>query len=403
MNGWKIVPLSKVCSIDKNKHDGSSLPYVGMEDIEGGTGNFLGSRTPQTVQSSTFSFTPKHLLYGRLRPYLNKVMLPDFSGHCSSEIFPILVSSSLERSFLFYWLINEKTVEKINRTCTGARMPRANVKEVLKFDFPLPPLSEQKRIVEILDKAFEGIDRAIANTQKNLANARELFDSYLNNIFDIKGDKWETKQLKLEDILQKTETINPKQYPDSDFEYIDISGVCNKKFVIEKTSNFKGKDAPSRARRLVKKDDILFATVRPTLKRITAIPSHLDGQVCSTGFFVLRPKDFINSKFLFYFLFSKNFIDSMASLQKGASYPAVNDGDVKNQFIFFPPLSEQKRIVEKLDQLLTQTQRLETIYQRKLEALQELKQSLLHKAFTGELTNPSTSLRNNPTVKEVAA
>ena len=72
MGGWKIVSLGAVCSIDKSKYDGSNLPYVGMEDIESGTGRFLGSLKPQTVKSSTFQFTPKHLLYGRLRPYLNK-------------------------------------------------------------------------------------------------------------------------------------------------------------------------------------------------------------------------------------------------------------------------------------------------------------------------------------------
>ena len=142
---WKIIPLGEVCSIDKMKYRSSNLPYVGMEDVESGTGNFLGSLEPKTVQISTFKFTPEHLLYRRLRPYLNKVMLPSFSGHCSSEIFPISVSKNLDRYFLYYWLTNQKTVKRINLTSTGTRMPRANVKEVLKFTFSLPPLPEQKR------------------------------------------------------------------------------------------------------------------------------------------------------------------------------------------------------------------------------------------------------------------
>jgi type I restriction enzyme S subunit len=195
VSDWRVVELGKVCSIDKLKCESSNLPYVGMEDIEGGTGRFLGSLEPKTVKSSTFRFTPNHLLYGRLRPYLNKVMLPDFEGHCSSEIFPIAVENCLDRSFLFYWLTERRTVERINRTSTGARMPRANVKEILNFEFPLPPIAEQKQIVAILDEAFEGIDGAIANTERNLANARELFESYLNAIFTRKDDGWVEKKL----------------------------------------------------------------------------------------------------------------------------------------------------------------------------------------------------------------
>ncbi len=182
-NRWEVVPLGKVCWVDKLQYSGSNLPYVGMEDIESGTGRFLGSLEPRNVQSSTFKFTPKHLLYGRLRPYLNKVMLPSFYGHCSSEIFPIAVSEKLDRSFLFYWLTSNSTVERINRTCTGARMPRANVKSILNFDFLLPPLPEQKQIVAILDEVFEEIDRAIGNTEKNLAALQELKQSILQKAF----------------------------------------------------------------------------------------------------------------------------------------------------------------------------------------------------------------------------
>ena len=180
MTGWIYKVLSSVCEIDKLQELNKDLPYVGMEDMESNTGRFLGSLDPQTVKSSTFKFDAEHVLYGRLRPYLNKVLVPNFSGHCSTEIFPLKPSSELDRGFLFYWLTMSGTVDQINRTCTGARMPRANMKEVMTFQIPLPPLHEQKRIVAILDEAFAGIDAAIANTEKNLANARELFESYLN-------------------------------------------------------------------------------------------------------------------------------------------------------------------------------------------------------------------------------
>ena len=132
---------------------------------------------------------------------------------------------------------------------------------------------------------------------------------------------WQTK--KLGEVLQKTETINPMQSPETEFDYIDVSSVSNATFQIAETQHLKGRDAPSRARRLVKTNDVLFATVRPTLQRIAIVPEHLDNQVCSTGYFVLRPKPEVDYRFVFYSLFTEDFMGQMENLQKGASYPAV--------------------------------------------------------------------------------
>jgi type I restriction enzyme, S subunit len=93
--GWQYRKLGEVCGFDKNQGLHKNRPYVGLEHIESQTGRFIGSIDPIEVKSSTFKFTPEHLLYGRLRPYLNKVMLPDFAGHCSTEIFPILPNPGL--------------------------------------------------------------------------------------------------------------------------------------------------------------------------------------------------------------------------------------------------------------------------------------------------------------------
>ncbi|HQU37510.1 MAG TPA: restriction endonuclease subunit S, partial [Anaerolineales bacterium] len=155
---------------------------------------------------------------------------------------------------------------------------------------------------------------------------------------------------KLGDVLQKTETVNPTQKPNEEFLYVDVSSVNNQNYSIENTTLLKGKDAPSRARKLIKAGDVIFATVRPTLKRIAIIPEEYDGQVCSTGYFVLRAKEFISNKYIFYFLQSGDFMGKMEKLQKGASYPAVTDNEVRAQEIPLPPLPEQKRIVSLLDE-----------------------------------------------------
>ncbi|MDP4029831.1 MAG: restriction endonuclease subunit S, partial [Gallionella sp.] len=145
--GWQTKTLGEVCVVDKSQGIYRNLPYVGLENIESNTGQFIGSTEPLEVKSSTFKFTPDHVLYGRLRPYLNKVMLPDFTGHCSTEIFPLKPRPGLSREFLRYWFLTDERVEQIDATSTGARMPRANMNAVLDFEFLLPQISEQQRIV----------------------------------------------------------------------------------------------------------------------------------------------------------------------------------------------------------------------------------------------------------------
>lgn len=191
---------------------------------------------------------------------------------------------------------------------------------------------------------------------------------------------WQTKTFG--EILQKTETVNPLQSPEAEFDYIDVSSVSNATFQIEATQRLKGKNAPSRARKLVRANDILFATIRPTLKRIAIVPAHLDKQVCSTGYFVLRPKPGIDHRFLYYSLFTKDFTGQMEGLQKGASYPAVTDGDVKARVIPVPPLPEQQRIVAILDQALDGIATAKANFEANLQNARALFESHLQSVFT---------------------
>jgi type I restriction enzyme S subunit len=191
---------------------------------------------------------------------------------------------------------------------------------------------------------------------------------------------WQTKTFG--EILEKTESINPILSPETDFEYIDVSSVSNQSFRIEETHSIKGKDAPSRARQLVRANDILFATVRPTLQRIAIVPDELDKQVCSTGYFVLRPKKAINYRFLFYSLFTEDFMSQMSSLQKGASYPAVTNGEVGAQSLSFPPLPEQRRIVGILDEALDGIAAAKANAEKNLQNARALFESHLQDVFT---------------------
>ncbi|MFA7122469.1 MAG: restriction endonuclease subunit S [Candidatus Delongbacteria bacterium] len=179
---WEEKKLGEVAEYVKISND-KNLPYVGLENIESGTGKFIGSLEPLVVKSSTFYFTDKHVLYGRLRPYLNKVLLPEFEGHCSTEIFPILAKKNLDRRFLSLWLMYKKTMDSINATCTGARMPRANMNAVLDFVIPFPPLKEQQRIVAKLDALSEQTKKLEAVYAKKIADLDELKKSILQKAF----------------------------------------------------------------------------------------------------------------------------------------------------------------------------------------------------------------------------
>lgn len=191
---------------------------------------------------------------------------------------------------------------------------------------------------------------------------------------------WQTK--KLGDVLEKTETVNPLQSPNTEFDYIDVSSVSNATFEIEESQRLKGKDAPSRARKLVRTNDIIFATIRPTLQRIAVVPERLDKQVCSTGYFVLRPKEGIDHRFVFYALFTESFTGQMESLQKGASYPAVTDGDVRAQEIPVPPFAEQQRIVAILDEAFAGLATAKTNAKKNLQNARVLFESHLQSVFT---------------------
>lgn len=188
-------------------------------------------------------------------------------------------------------------------------------------------------------------------------------------------------KIPIQDVVERIETCDPRKAPCAPFSYIDVSSVSRATFSVVETTSVVGSEAPSRARRLVREGDVIFATVRPTLKRIAQITPELDGAVCSTGFFVLRPKNIVLSRYLFYWLLGKNFSDAMRKLQRGASYPAVSDNDVRKQIVALPPLPEQKRIVAILDEAFAGIDAAIANTDKNLANAQELFESYLHSVY----------------------
>ena len=160
---------------------------------------------------------------------------------------------------------------------------------------------------------------------------------------------WSTAQI-AKTCLQ-TRMRDPRRNPYEPFFYVDISAIDRGLKVITSSPEILGADAPSRARKEIRKGDILVSTVRPNLNAVAVVPPELDGHIASTGFCVLRPnKATIVGKYLFYFTTTPNFVDILSGKVRGAHYPAVSDGDVKEIELPLPTITEQHRIVEILDQ-----------------------------------------------------
>lgn len=181
---WERKTFSEVVEIDTKINIKKNLPFVGMEDIETASGNFIGVRKPKKVKSNSFHFDTRHVLYGKLRPYLNKVFVPDFIGHCTTEFLPLLPSKRfLIREWLAVWLRHEKTVENIMATTTGSRMPRVNMDKLKEFKIPLPPLAEQKKIVAYLDSLSVKTRELQALQRETSADFSALRQSILQSAF----------------------------------------------------------------------------------------------------------------------------------------------------------------------------------------------------------------------------
>lgn len=340
------VPLSELCDMDRDgllpdDPSASPLPFVGVENVEAETGtlNFDNGSRIGSQKSAMFRFDERHVLYAKLRPYLNKVAIPDFAGKCSTELVPLLPRDGVDRSFLAYLLRRRATVDFVMSSVTGSRMPRTDMNALLSMPVPLPPLHEQRRIVGILNRA--------SHIERLRARATDRLQQFIPALFlKMFGDpktnpmKWQKREIG--DVCIRTKQRDPRVESERQFRYIDISGIDNVGKKINEVRALLGEDAPSRARKEIQRDDILVSSVRPNLNAVAMVPEDLNGEIASTGLCVLRAnQQLIIPNYLFSCLTSSYFVEAITSKVRGASYPAVSDRDIKEVEIILPPLERQ--------------------------------------------------------------
>ncbi len=252
------------------------------------------------------------------------------------------------------------------------------LKSLRELDIPLPSIPEQKLIVAILDEAFAGIDQAIANTEKNLASARELFESYLNTIFTQKGEGWEEKTLGEIGKVSMCKRILKKQTtPSGDIPFYKI-GTFGKEpnaFITKDIYNdFREKYS------FPKVGDVLISASGTIGRRVIydGRPAYFQD---SNIVWIDNDEKLILNEYLYHFYGVCDWNPS-----KGATISRLYNDDLRKIKISFPDIAEQKKLIEAMYEMNKKTQNLVVIYQQKLIALNELKQSLLQKAFSGELT-----------------
>lgn len=189
----------------------------------------------------------------------------------------------------------------------------------------------------------------------------------------------------LGDLVRPVLSKDPAREPDVEITYFDIGSIDNDAGIVVNAKRIAGADAPSRARQIVQEGDVLFSTVRPYLRATAQVPSSNNG-VASTGFCVLRPVHSVSAKYLYFLSRSDGFLDKLLPLQRGVSYPAVRDGDVLGQLIPVAPSAEQIRIVEKLEELLSDLDAGVAELKAAQKKLAQYRQSLLKAAVEGALT-----------------
>ncbi|NDP63460.1 restriction endonuclease subunit S [Polaromonas sp.] len=377
--GWRTVPMGELCTIKNGKSDT-------QDAVDDGEFAFF-DRSKKIKRSSQYLFDCEALIIpGEGTEFLPRHFSGKFDLHQRAYALfePI---DKLDIRYLYHYLHYRS--DYFPTVAVGATVKSLRMRHFEKLPVQLTNLQEQQRIVAILDEACEGLATAAKNVEKNLSNARELFECHLQIIFVQQDASWVYKRLG--DLASFRNGINFTK--SSKGEAIEIVGVRNfKNHFHAQVENLDSviTEGSLPDSDLLKKNDVLFVRSNGNLELIgrCILIGELERKTTFSGF-TIRARlegDSVTPEYLCHFLKSKTARKTMIDGGNGVNIKSLNQTTLSNLVIPYPPsVKDQKAVVDKLEDLFSYVQSLESVYQQKFNALAELKKSILHQAFTGQL------------------
>jgi type I restriction enzyme S subunit len=377
--GWKWAALTDFARLESGhtpsrrhpEYWGGDTPWIGIKDAKQNHGGIIQDTLETTneigIANSSARVLPAKTVCLSRTASVGYVVVMGRAMATSQDFVNWVCSPELDCHFLKYLFLAE--AKNLLRFSSGAVHQTIYFPEVKAFHICLPPLPEQRYIVAILDEAFAGLESMRANAEKNLKNARELFDGYLNATFSRKREGWFDTTVGDQITLQRGFDITKGQQKDGRVPVVSSGGIKS----FHDTA-------------IVKAPGVVIGR-KGTLGKVFYIDE--DFWPHDTTLWV---KDFKcnNPMFVYFFFLALDVVH----LDTGTANPALNRNLVHPIKIVWPPLPRQKLLAKDFEILYSETQGLQSIYRQKLAAIAELKQSILQKAFSGELTaQPERALR----------
>jgi type I restriction enzyme S subunit len=339
-----MVSLGTVALIDRTTVAPGAMRagYVGLEHIDPSGDIYTGHAINiSALASSKFKFSARHVLFGKLRPYLRKVARPDFDGVCSTDILPLLPKKRLDRDYLYHYLRSPKVIDLATARSSGANLPRISPNLLAEFMIPLPPLNEQKRIAAILDAADSICRKREQALQIGNTFVRSLFlEMFGDPITNPRG--W--KRVSLAEII---EFVGGSQPPKETFSMEDgpdkIRLVQIRDF---KTDRFKTFIPKSLAKRSFVEDDVMIGRYGPPVFQILR---GLSGSYNVALMKAAPRSDLVTKDFIFHLLQVSrlhNFV--VANSERTAGQTGVNLDLLERFIAYLPPRSEQDRFADRV-------------------------------------------------------
>ncbi|WP_258909563.1 restriction endonuclease subunit S [Pseudomonas putida] len=385
---WPLFKLGDVAPAKASKHAFSTREEVwtlNLDQVEADTGNVLGKVMAPVSEAgtSTHGFDARHVLYSKLRPYLNKVVLPDEKGLATTELVPMLPDPlRLDRKYLAYYLRSKSFVDWVSSQVAGAKMPRVSMQLFWQHEIPLPPLSEQKRIAAILDKA-DGICR-------KRQQAIQLADDFLRAVFlDMFGDPvtnpkgWDVVELStLIDPQDKLNygVVQPGENEEDGVPLVrsgDLSDATPDANQLRRVSA--SVDSKHRKSKL-KGNEILIACVG-TIGRVGWVSDEMIGWNIARAVTRIPIRESVNREYVYRYLQNPVVQGYFERETRAVAQPTLNVGLIAKTPVALPPHGLQIAFLERYKAVQSYKNRLLNT----LEAQERLAGSLSQKAFVGQL------------------